>query len=127
MILFDHGATHSMPSLRKLFLKLNVNIQFSYFASILIAFFTKMLKLLFVILFPENTVWALLKKSLRHCPTYVLKVQGQYDNFIESWRFRTNISSSSPSLYKSKAVSSDFMNIYGQDNGNYHVTYTFIR
>jgi hypothetical protein len=38
------------------------------------------------------------------------------------WRFRTNISSSSPKLSKSQVSTPGLMKIYGQENGNYRVT-----
>jgi hypothetical protein len=55
--------------------------------------------------------------------TYIIACNGERQNFsYDSWRFRTNIASSSSSLAKAQAVSTGLMRIYGQDDGNYRVT-----
>lgn len=55
--------------------------------------------------------------------TYVITWGSNYGTSnYDSWRFRTNISSSAPSLSKTQVSSQGLMRIFGQDNGNYRVT-----
>ena len=54
--------------------------------------------------------------------TYVINYKGRDDYMTDSWRFRTNLASSSPSLPKTRAATPGLMRIYGQNDGNYRVT-----
>jgi hypothetical protein len=58
--------------------------------------------------------------------TYVVTYYGGFDKFrIDSWRFRTNISSDSPkTLAKTKTMQSSSMQIYDLPGGDYRVTLT---
>lgn len=56
--------------------------------------------------------------------TYVIRNNENYENLsIKSWRFRTNITSTSePSLKKTASSSPPLMMTYGMSNGSYRVT-----